>query len=128
GLHVTEDEKDPLIPLQNRRRCSLLKIPIRLLAAYRLMHHIFYHVAAEFICLAGGQHTDAPCGQRNRINFLKPSALNFHIKAEPVTAVEASCGVEADRSSNGAFKIFACNGQNAFANVLCPDVTANQRI
>src|SRR5579859_168156 len=91
--------------LYSSNQNALLKIPVRLFRSHCLMHHVFHHLAAELIGLAGGQHADSARGQRDRINLFKAAALNHNIKAEPVTAIEPPCGVEADGSRDRPFKI-----------------------
>src|SRR3954467_15622115 len=88
-----------------RRKPGLLKLHIGLLRSHRLVGHIFHHLAAKLVSPAGGQHADTARGQGDRLNLLEPSALDLNVKAEPVAAVEASGGVEADGSGDGAFKI-----------------------
>src|SRR5579864_8091012 len=92
------------------------------------MHHILHVLAAELVCLAGGQHADATCRERNRLNLLKPSTLNFNIKAEPVALVKPSGGIEADGSRDGTLKIVASDSQNAFTDMLRPGIAAHQWI
>ncbi len=88
------------------------------------MHHVFHHLAAELICLAGGQHADAARGQRDRINLLKAAALNHNIKAEPVTLVKPPGGIEANGSRQRPLKVISRNGQDAVADVLRPGIAA----
>src|SRR5579859_1172352 len=101
---------------------------LRFFCRSRLMHHIFHVLTAELVCLTGGQHADSARGQRDGFNLFKTSALNLNIKAEPITLIKASSGIEADRSRNRTLKIVAGDSQNAFTNVLCPGIAAHQGI
>src|ERR1043165_2981716 len=117
-----------VISTQKLENNVLLKFLIRFFRSHRLMHHVFHHLAAELICLAGGQHADAARGQGDGINLLKAAALNHNIKAEPVTAIETSGGVEAYGSRDRSLKILPRNGQDAVADVLRPGIASNQRL
>src|SRR5579864_9845188 len=92
------------------------------------MHHILHVLAAELVCLTGGQHADASRGQRDRLNLFKASTLNFNIEAEPVALVKPSGGIEADGSRDGTFKIVASDSQDAFTDMLRPGIAAHQWI
>src|SRR6476469_10474673 len=92
------------------------------------MHHVLDVLAAELVCLAGGQHADASCGQRDRINSLKSSAQDCNIKTEPVTLIKPSGGIETDGSRQRSFKVVSGNSQDALAAVLRQGIAANQRI
>src|SRR6476661_10167638 len=92
------------------------------------MHHILYVLAAELVCLAGGEHADAARRKRNGLNLFKTSTLNFHIKAKPVALVQTTGGIEADGGGDGPLEIIAGDSQDALTDMLRPGIAAHQRI